>query len=56
MNRDAFSGYHPSVTMLYFVLAIGLTMFLNHPVCLGLVADRRIGVFHLPEGAEGGPF
>ena len=36
MNRDAFSGYHPSVTMLYFVLAIGLTMFLNHPVCLGL--------------------
>ena len=36
MNKDAFSGYHPAVTMLYFVLVIGLTMFLGHPVCLGI--------------------
>lgn len=36
MNRDAFSGYHPAVSMLYFVLVIGLTMFINHPVCLGI--------------------
>lgn len=36
MNRDTFSGYHPAVTMLYFVLVIGQTMFLNHPICLGI--------------------
>ena len=34
MNRDTFSGYHPAISMLYFVLVIGLTMFLNHPICL----------------------
>lgn len=36
MNRDVFSGYHPTVSMLYFVLVIGLTMFLGHPACLGI--------------------
>lgn len=36
MNRDTFSSYHPAISMLYFVLVIGLTMFLNHPVCLGI--------------------
>ena len=36
MNRDTFSGYHPAISLLYFVLVIGLTMFLQHPVCLGL--------------------
>ena len=36
MRRDAFSGYHPAVSMLYFVLAIGFTMFFIHPVCLGI--------------------
>lgn len=36
MNRDTFSGYHPAISMLYFVLVIGLTMFLSHPVCLGI--------------------
>lgn len=36
MNRDTFSGYHPAISMLYFVLVIGLTMFLNHPACLGI--------------------
>lgn len=36
MNKDTFSSYHPAVSMLYFVLVIGLTMFLNHPACLGI--------------------
>jgi len=36
MNRDTFSSYHPAISMLYFVLVIGLTMFLSHPVCLGI--------------------
>ena len=36
MKRDPFSSCHPAVTMLYFVLVIGFSMFLMHPVCLGL--------------------
>jgi len=36
MSKDAFSGYHPTVNMLYFTLVIGLTMCLNHPVCLAM--------------------
>lgn len=36
MKRDPFSSCHPAVTMLYFVLVIGFTMFFNHPVCLGI--------------------
>ncbi|MDR2699895.1 MAG: energy-coupling factor transporter transmembrane protein EcfT [Nitrososphaerota archaeon] len=36
MDKDVFSGYHPTVSMLYFVLVIGFAMFINHPVCLGL--------------------
>lgn len=36
MNKDTFSGYHPAINMLYFVLVIGFAMWLNHPVCLGL--------------------
>jgi energy-coupling factor transport system permease protein len=36
LDKDVFSGYHPTVSMLYFVLVIGFAMFINHPVCLGL--------------------
>ncbi|MCL2173040.1 MAG: energy-coupling factor transporter transmembrane protein EcfT [Candidatus Bathyarchaeota archaeon] len=36
MDRDVFSGYHPIVSMLFFVLVFGFAMFLNHPVCLGI--------------------
>ena len=31
---DAFSGYHPAVQFVYFVLVIGFSMFQMHPVCL----------------------
>ncbi len=34
--NDTFSGYHPAVNFLYFVLVIGFSMFLMHPVCLAL--------------------
>ena len=34
MRKDAFSGYHPLVNFLFFLLVLGLTMFLTHPVCL----------------------
>jgi energy-coupling factor transport system permease protein len=33
-NRDAFSGYHPIITMLYFVQVITYSMLFMHPVCL----------------------
>lgn len=32
MKRDAFSGYHPVVNMLYFVSVIAFGMFFMHPV------------------------
>lgn len=34
--RDAFSSYHPLINFLYFALVIGFTMFLMHPVSLGI--------------------
>ena len=34
--RDAFSGYHPAVCFLYFVLVLGLTMLVMHPVSLAV--------------------
>ncbi|MCL2095974.1 MAG: energy-coupling factor transporter transmembrane protein EcfT [Oscillospiraceae bacterium] len=36
MNRDSFSGFHPSVNLLYFISVIGFAMFFAHPVCLGI--------------------
>lgn len=35
-NKDAFSGYHPLVNFLYFGLVLSCTMFLMHPVSLGI--------------------
>ena len=34
MKQDAFAGFHPSVNLCFFAAAIGLTMFLMHPVFL----------------------
>ena len=36
MSKDAFSGFHPAVNMLYFVAVVGFSMFFMHPVCLAL--------------------
>jgi energy-coupling factor transport system permease protein len=33
-NRDAFSGYHPLINILYFVQVIAYSMLFLHPVCL----------------------
>ena len=32
--KDTFSSYHPSLSLMYFVLVIGFSMFLMHPVFL----------------------
>ena len=36
MKQDAFAGFHPAVNLSYFAAAIGLTMFLMHPVFLSI--------------------
>lgn len=36
VKRDAFTGFHPAVNLVYFAAAIGMTMFLMHPVFLAL--------------------
>lgn len=33
-RRNFFSGYHPAVNLVYFVLVLGFAMFFWHPVCL----------------------
>ena len=40
--RDAFSGYHPAVCFLYFVLVLGLTMLVMHPVSLAVSLGSAI--------------
>ena len=35
-NRDTFSGYHPLINFLYFVLVLAFSMFFMHPLCLGI--------------------
>lgn len=36
MNKDAFSGFHPAVNLSFFLAAMGITMFISHPVFLGI--------------------
>ena len=36
MNKDAFSGFHPFVNLSFFLMTMVITMFLNHPVFLGI--------------------
>jgi len=43
MRADSFSGYHPAVSLFYFVLAIGCAMVLTHPVCLALSFACALG-------------
>ena len=35
-NADAFAGFHPFISLLYFVAVIGFAMFFTHPVCLAM--------------------
>ena len=34
MNKDAFSWFHPVVNLTFFLMALGMTMFVLHPVYL----------------------
>ena len=45
MNKDAFSGFHPVVNFIFFLVALGLTMFIQQPVhILPLNAERIMPV------------
>lgn len=35
-KQDTFSGFHPVVNLLYFLLVLGFSMVLNHPACVGV--------------------
>ena len=35
-NADTFSGFHPVINLLYFIAAIGFSMYFTHPVCLAI--------------------
>jgi energy-coupling factor transport system permease protein len=47
MARDAFSGLHPVVNFIYFVLVLGFTMIFMHPVllCISLAAALIYSVY-----------
>ncbi len=34
--RDSFASYHPVVNLVFFMEVLGFSMFLLHPVCLGI--------------------
>lgn len=36
MNKDAFSGFHPTVNLSFFLAVMIITMFINQPVFLGI--------------------
>ncbi|MCL2436912.1 MAG: energy-coupling factor transporter transmembrane protein EcfT [Clostridiales bacterium] len=36
MRNCAFSGFHPTVNLLYFIIVIGFTMFFMHPISLAI--------------------
>ena len=51
-KSDAFSGFHPLVNMLYFVLAIGCSFAFLHPVCLGISLACALAYMLLQEGVR----
>ena len=53
MKRDAFSGAHPAVNLCFFAAAIGLTMFLLHPVFLTVSVLCSFGYLWYLRGGRG---
>ncbi|MGN1230932.1 MAG: energy-coupling factor transporter transmembrane component T, partial [Anaerotignum sp.] len=46
-HSDAFSGYHPLVNFLFFILVLGGTMVFMHPVslCISLAGALRYSIY-----------
>ena len=53
MKNDAFAGFHPAVNLCFFAAAIGLTMFLMHPVFLTISVVCAIGYLIRLQGGRG---
>ena len=53
MKTDAFGGFHPAVNLCFFAAAIGLTMFLMHPVFLVISMVCAIGYLIRLQGGRG---
>mgnify|MGYP002794729694 FL=1 len=51
-NRDAFSGYHPTVCFLYFALVLMLSMCLMHPVYLAISLTGALAYAILLKGRK----
>jgi len=41
--KDSFSSYHPLVNFLFFAQVLGFSMFLLHPLCLGISLVCAVG-------------
>lgn len=41
--KDSFSSYHPLVNFLFFAEVLGFSMFLLHPLCLGISLACAVG-------------
>ena len=52
MKQIAFSGYHPAVTLVYFLLVLLCTMCLMHPAVLGLSLLGALCLAGLCKGAR----
>ena len=53
MKNDAFAGFHPAVNLCFFAAAIGMTMFLMHPVFLAISIVCAIGYLIRLQGSRG---
>ena len=53
MKQDAFAGFHPAVNLCFFVAAIGLSMFLLHPVYLTVSVLCAAGYLWYLQGGPG---
>lgn len=53
MKRHAFAGFHPAVNLTFFAAAIGMTMFLMHPVFLGISIISGCGYLWYLQGGRG---
>ena len=53
MKPDAFAGFHPAVNLCYFAAAIGMTMFLMHPVFLAISIVCSCAYLWYLHGARG---
>ncbi|MBE6949999.1 MAG: energy-coupling factor transporter transmembrane protein EcfT [Ruminococcaceae bacterium] len=53
MKQDAFAGFHPAVNLAFFAAAIGLSMFLMHPVFLTVSLLCSAAYLWYLQGARG---